>query len=61
MRCYHCHQTGHRLHECFVKDAEVKGTGKGKCGKGFTNKGKVDLQDQRQDGTELQGHGQGLG
>ena len=27
MRCFHCGQNGHRLSECQVKDAELKGKG----------------------------------
>ena len=38
MRCFHCGQIGQTLSECPVKDAELKGKGKGEFGKG-SNKG----------------------
>ena len=52
LRCYHCGQTGHRLSECLVKDAEMKGKGKGKYGKDFTNKGKGNIK-----GSDYKGSG----
>ena len=36
--CYHCGQPGHRLNQCPVKDAEMKGKGRGKGG--YKGKGK---------------------
>ena len=40
--CYHCDQPGHRLSQCPVLDAEMKGKGKGKGGYG-KGKGKWGL------------------
>ena len=51
MRCIHCGQNGHRLSECPVKDAELKGKGRGKFGKG-NNKGKGQVK-----GSDFNGSG----